>query len=37
MSNFKSNFYFPNHTLKLKATDQPQSAGEESLLTCDIT
>ena len=27
-------FRFPNHTLKLKAPDQPQSAGEESLLTC---
>ena len=28
---------FPNHTQKLKAPDQPQSAGEESLLTRDIT
>ena len=28
-------FCFP--TLKLKATDQPQRAGEESLLTNDIT
>ena len=26
-------FHFPNHTLKLKAPDQPQSAGEGSLLT----
>ena len=30
-------FRFPNHTLKLKAPDQPQSTGEESLLTRDIT
>ena len=30
-------FRFPNHTLKLKVPDQPQSAGEESLLTRDIT
>ena len=30
-------FRFPNHTLKLKASDQPQSEGEESLLTGDIT
>ena len=30
-------FRFPNHTLKLKAPDQRQSAGEESLLTRDIT
>ena len=30
-------FRFPNHTLKLKAPDQPESAGEESLLTRDIT
>ena len=30
-------FHFPNHTLKLKAPDQPQSAEEESLLTCDVT
>ena len=28
---------FPNHSLKLKAPDQLQSIGEESLLTCDIT
>ena len=26
-------FRFPNHTLKLKAPDQPQSAGKENLLT----
>ena len=30
-------FRFPNHTLKLKEPDQTQSAGEESLLTRDIT
>ena len=30
-------FRFPNHTLKLKASDQPQSAEEEILLTRDIT
>ena len=30
-------FHFPNHTLKLKAPDQQQSEGEESLLTGDIT
>ena len=30
-------FRFPNHTLKLKTPDQPKSAGEESLLTGDIT
>ena len=30
-------FDFLNHTLKLKAPGQPQSAGEESLLTHDIT
>ena len=30
-------FRFPNHTLKVKAPDQWQSAGEESLLTRDIT
>ena len=30
-------FRFPNHTQKLKAPDQPQSATEESLLTSDIT
>ena len=34
---FNAMFRFPNHTLKLKAPDQPQSAGEESLLTRDIT
>ena len=34
---FTSMFRFSNHTLKLKAPDQPQSAGEESLLTRDIT
>ena len=34
---FTAMFRFPNHTLKLKAPDQPQSVGEESLLTCDIT
>ena len=34
---FTAMFRFPNHTLKLKAPDQPQSAGEESLLTRDIT
>ena len=28
---------FPDHTLKLKAPDQPQSTGEESLLARDIT
>ena len=28
---------FPDHDLKLKALDQPQSAGEESLLTRVIT
>ena len=28
---------FSNHTLKLKASNQPQSAGEESLLARDIT
>ena len=28
---------FANHTLKLKAPDQPQSEGEESLLAGDIT
>ena len=32
-------FHFPNHTLKLKAPDQPQSTGEESphmilIVTC---
>ena len=30
-------FRLPNHKQKLKAPDQPQSAGEESLLTLDIT
>ena len=30
-------FRFPNHALKLKAPNQSQSVGEESLLTCDIT
>ena len=30
-------FRFSNHTLKLKAPDQLQSAAEESLLTRDIT
>ena len=34
---YMSFFRFPNHTLKLKAPDQPQSAREESLLTRDIT
>ena len=34
---FTAVFRFPNHTLKLKPPDQPQSAGEESLLTRDIT
>ena len=34
---FTAMFRFPNHTLKLKAPDQPQSTGEESLLTRDIT
>ena len=28
---------FANHTLKLKAPDQTQSEGEESLLAGDIT
>ena len=28
---------FPDQTLKLKAPDQPQSTGEESLLARDIT
>ena len=28
---------FPKHTLKLKASDELQSAGEESSLTRDIT
>ena len=30
-------FRFPNHNLKLKALDQPQSASEECPLTRDIT
>ena len=30
---FTAMFRFPNHTHKLKAPDQPQNAGEESLLT----
>ena len=30
-------FSFPNHTLKLKAADQRQSAGQESILICDVT
>ena len=30
-------FRFPNHIPKLKALDQPQSAGKECPLTCDIT
>ena len=34
---FTAMFRFPNYTLKLKAPDQPQSAGEESLLTPRIT
>ena len=34
---FTTMLHFPDHTLKLKAPDQPQSAGEESLLTRDIT
>ena len=29
-------FRFPNHVQKLKAPEQPQSAGEERLLTRDI-
>ena len=28
---------FPDHALKLKAPDQPQSTGEESILARDIT
>ena len=28
---------FPSHTLKLNTLDQPHSASEESLMTCDIT
>ena len=34
---FTAMIQFPNHTLKLKAPDQPQSAMEETLLTNDIT
>ena len=34
---FTAMFRFLSHTLKLKAPDQPQSEGEESLLTGDIT
>ena len=34
---FTAMIRFPNHTLKLKAPDQPQSAMEETLLTNDIT
>ena len=34
---FAAMFRSPTHTLKLKAPDQPQSEGEESLLTGDIT
>ena len=34
---FTAMFRFPNHTLKLKAPDQQQSTGEESLLTRVIT
>ena len=30
-------FRFPNHILKSKALDQPQSASKESLLTRDVT
>ena len=30
-------FRFLNHNQKMKAYDQLQSAGKESLLTCDIT
>ena len=30
-------FHFPNYILKLKALDQPQSAGKENLLRRDIT
>ena len=33
---FTAFFRFLNHILNLKALDQPQSAGEESLLTRDI-
>ena len=34
---YRAFFRSPNHRLKLKAPDQPQSAGEESLLSSDIT
>ena len=34
---FTAMFRFPNHKQKLKAPNQPQSAGEESLLTSNIT
>ena len=34
---FTAVFRFPNHTMKLKASDQPQSAREERYLTYDIT
>ena len=34
---FTAMFRFLSHTLKLKAPDQPQSEGEESLLTGDVT
>ena len=34
---FTTILHFPDHTLKLKAPDQPQSAREESYLTRDIT
>ena len=37
IGNFIVMFRFLNHTLKLKAPDQPQRKGEESLLTGDIT
>ena len=28
---------FPNHSVKLRASDQPPSAWEKSILTCHIT
>ena len=34
---FNAIFFLPNNTLILKALDQLQSAGEEILLTHDIT
>ena len=34
---FTAMFRFPNHTLKLRAPDQLQSTGEESLLKHDTT